>query len=298
MKNSLVFLVNPISGRGKGRQLARKINRYFSTKSIDFEIHFTQNQGHATDLAKRIIHQNPKTIIACGGDGTINEVAQTLIGTGIPLGIIPIGSGNGLASHLDIPKNNLQAFEVILQQFTMPIDVGKVNDYYFFSNIGFGIDAAVIQQYSKKTTRNFLGYTLASCKALLKYRAKKFHICIDQQTNKEQDYFFLFCSNSNEAGYGISFTPDAKINDHQLNFLEVKKLNFFEQILFSLHVLTRRLDKMKQVSQQTIQQLEIITDESEILAQIDGEAVIFPTNKISISVAPEALKVILPKKLS
>ena len=97
MKNSLVFLVNPISGRGKGRQLARKINRYFSTKSIDFEIHFTQNQGHATDLAKRIIHQNPKTIIACGGDGTINEVAQTLIGTGIPLGIIPIGSGNGLS---------------------------------------------------------------------------------------------------------------------------------------------------------------------------------------------------------
>lgn len=294
MRNNIVFIINPIAGKGKGKIVEGKIQHFFTQKKINFKTYLTNNVGHATVLTKEIISEHPSIIVACGGDGTINEVAQALIGTSIPLGIIPIGSGNGLAANLQIPKEINKAFEVIHQAKSNKIDAGKINDNYFFSNIGFGIDADVINNYSKAKTRNFIGYVSASLKSILNYQPKKFKIELQNNEILEDDFYFLLCSNSNEAGYGISFTPNAKLNDGKLDFLAVKKLNFIKQVLFSAHVLGKRIEKMNEAKVLQVKSIKFITKESETIAQIDGEAVIIHKNSIDVSVIPNALHVIVP----
>ncbi len=294
MKNKIFFIINPIAGKGKGKIVESQIQQFFASKNIDFKTFLTNKVGHATELTKEIINQNPTIIVACGGDGTINEVAQALIGTDVSLGIIPIGSGNGLAANLHIPKAIEKAFEVIIKAKQKKIDVGKINETYFFSNMGLGIDAEVIHQYSQKKTRNFIGYVSASTKSLFNYRPKSFKIELQNDEILEDDFYFLLCSNSNEAGYGISFTPKAQLNDGKLDLIAVKKINFIQQMLFSFFVLNKNLEKMKAAKVRQVKSIKFESNQENIVAQIDGEALIINNKIIEVTVLPNALNVIIP----
>jgi len=294
MKNKIIFIINPIAGKGKGKIVESMIQQFFQQKEWTIQTFFTEKSGHATELAQQLIQTNPIAIVACGGDGTINEVAQTLVGTSIALGIVPIGSGNGLAANLRISKSIEQALTTILKQKSITIDAGKINEHYFFSNIGFGIDAAVIEHYAKTKTRNFLGYVSACFNTLFHFQPKTFKIQIDENKELQNDFYFLFCSNSNEAGYGISFSPKAQLNDGKLDFLAIKQLTIFEQLLFSVHVLTKRIHQMKQAQVLQIRSATFIHQNEKTIAQIDGEAVILHEQKINVSVIPNALRVIIP----
>lgn len=295
MKNKIIFIINPIAGKGKGKTIETEIENFFQTKNVEFKILLTEKIGHATELVKNIIKENPDIIVACGGDGTINEVAQALIGSDILLGIIPIGSGNGLASNLNIPKSILKSFEIICKEKSMKIDAGKLNNHFFFSNIGFGIDADVINNYSNTGVRNILGYISASLKSIINYQAKKFKIELQDKQILEDDYYFLFCSNSNEAGYGISFSPKAKLNDGKLDFIVIKKLNFIQQIQFSISVLRKKLEKMKQVKIFQVSEIFLQASTDKTIAQIDGESIILTNKSINITIIPDALNVLIPK---
>ena len=294
MKNKIIFIINPIAGKGKGRMIETEIQSYFNQKNVEFETFLTESIGHATEITNQVLTKNPDIIVACGGDGTINEVAQALVGNNVALGIIPIGSGNGLAANLHIPKSTEKAFEMILNAKINKIDAGKINENYFFSNMGLGIDADVINNYAQTKTRNFLGYVTASTKAIFNFQPKKFNIELDNEHTLDDDFYFVFCSNSNEAGYGISFSPNAKLNDGKLDFLAVKKLNFIEQIQFSANVLGKRIEKMKQAKVLQVNSVKFNSKQTKTIAQVDGEAVIFNQNSIEVSIVPNALNVIVP----
>ena len=294
MKNKIIFIINPIAGKGKGRMIETEIQSYFNQKNVEFETFLTESIGHATEITNQVLTKNPDIIVACGGDGTINEVAQALVGSNVALGIIPIGSGNGLAANLHIPKTTEKAFETILNAKINKIDAGKINENYFFSNMGLGIDADVINNYAQTKTRNFLGYVTASTKAIFSFQPKKFNIELDNEHTLDDDFYFVFCSNSNEAGYGISFSPNAKLNDGKLDFLAVKKLNFIEQIQFSANVLGKRIEKMKQAKVLQVNSVKFNSKQTKTIAQVDGEAVIFNQKSIEVSIVPNALNVIVP----
>ena len=294
MKNKIIFIINPIAGKGKGRMIETEIQSYFNQKNVEFETFLTESIGHATEITNQVLTKNPDIIVACGGDGTINEVAQALVGSNVALGIIPIGSGNGLAANLHIPKTTEKAFETILNAKINKIDAGKINENYFFSNMGLGIDADVINNYAQTKTRNFLGYVTASTKAIFNFQPKKFNIELDNEHTLDDDFYFVFCSNSNEAGYGISFSPNAKLNDGKLDFLAVKKLNFIQQIQFSANVLGKRIEKMKQAKVLQVNSVKFNSKQTKTIAQVDGEAVIFNQNSIEVSIVPNALNVIVP----
>ena len=294
MKNKIIFIINPIAGKGKGRMIETEIQSYFNQKNVEFETFLTESIGHATEITNQVLTINPDIIVACGGDGTINEVAQALVGSNVALGIIPIGSGNGLAANLHIPKTTEKAFETILNAKINKIDAGKINENYFFSNMGLGIDADVINNYAQTKTRNFLGYVTASTKAIFSFQPKKFNIELDNEHTLDDDFYFVFCSNSNEAGYGISFSPNAKLNDGKLDFLAVKKLNFIQQIQFSANVLGKRIEKMKQAKVLQVNSVKFNSKQTKTIAQVDGEAVIFNQNSIEVSIVPNALNVIVP----
>ncbi len=294
MNNKIVFIINPIAGKGKGSSVAAEIRSFFAGKDIETEIYLTEKPGHATELAAAALKFHPGVIVACGGDGTINEIARQLAGTETALGIIPIGSGNGLAAHLTIPKKTSDAMRTILCFNSSRIDAGIINGAYFFSNIGFGIDAETIFHYSRKKQRNFIGYLSAGIKAALCFRPKKFKVTINGFEKPENAYYFLFCSNSNEAGYGISFSPQAKLNDGKLDLLMIKKLNFIRQLKFSFCVLNKSVERLREAEIIRVQSVKLQSKNAHILAQIDGEAVFLDQGNIEISVAPKALKVLIP----
>ncbi|MGK4567793.1 diacylglycerol/lipid kinase family protein [Flavobacterium sp. 3HN19-14] len=151
------FIINPISGKGNHVLDEATLRPYFPESQYKIVTYHTKYKKHATELTNSIIGYNPDCIVACGGDGTINEVASCLVNADIPLGIIPVGSGNGLASNLNIPRNLEKAIDIIKNGITSKIDVGTVNGQCFFSNMGVGIDAMIIKKYELGRKTNASG---------------------------------------------------------------------------------------------------------------------------------------------
>ncbi|WP_306350111.1 diacylglycerol/lipid kinase family protein [Flavobacterium sp. '19STA2R22 D10 B1'] len=293
----LHFIVNPISGKGKHNITKGLLEAYFPTEKYKIDIDYSKYKKHAITLTKAAIEKQPDVIVACGGDGTINEVASCLINTEIQLGIIPIGSGNGLASNLKIPQNIDKAILIIKNGQAKAIDVGRVNEHYFFSNMGLGIDAMIIHNYEKHQKRTLSAYVKASMKASTAYKAPK---AIVQMNNKTLEVapFMLFISNSNEMGYKMSLTPSASLRDGLLDLLIVEKLNFLNKMYLGGLVLFNKTEKLKKSHRDLIQKATIIFPENETTdIQIDGEYYNLSTNIINVSVLPHSLKILLNEEV-
>ena len=193
------FIVNPNSGNAKHDISIDFLQSKFDA-SDQIVLKKTAYQFHAKELVQEAIAEKSDVIVACGGDGTINEVASAMVNTNIALGIIPAGSGNGLASNLNIPKDINKAIEIIKTNSVHTIDVGRVEDNYFFSNLGFGIDAEVIKTYEENQKRTIIGYVDASVKTLLNYKSKLFRLYIDDVIIEKSFYYLFFQSRKQERG--------------------------------------------------------------------------------------------------
>ena len=171
------FIINPISGKGSNQLNLELVSSVFNSEEFDIKTKETLEPGHAKRLAVKSVAEGADIVVACGGDGTVNEVASGLVGTDVGLGIVPMGSGNGLASTLKIPKNIVGALKLIKKFNTVRIDVGQINNEYFFSNTGIGFDAKVINYYSKTKGRGFASYLKAVFSTIL-YNAPSPHLVI------------------------------------------------------------------------------------------------------------------------
>lgn len=288
----IYFIVNPISGKGKHQIDEVLLQNYFSSDCYEIHVLRSKAKKEAIKLAKQAIADKADIIVACGGDGTIHEVAAQLIGTEIAFGIIPVGSGNGLASNLSIPKNLEEAINLIKRNELQRMDVGRVNGRYFFSNMGFGIDATIIKNYEKSGKRKLGAYVKAALHSAKQYRAKPMRISYGEHS-KIVNPLLLFISNSNEMGYYMSLTPKASLKDGLLDFLIVPKINILKQLYFGFLVVIRQSHKFKnaQYLQLNSMQVEILNTQSNTL-QLDGEYYKFDTHQFEIKVLPRALHVI------
>lgn len=275
------FVVNPVSGKGRSDLSLEQIRLFFPKSQFRIEVDFTRYKGHAPILTKSILEQSPDVVVACGGDGTINEVASMLIGADVLLGIVPMGSGNGLAANLEMPKNVSRALETIRAGVVVRIDAGKVNDRYFFSNMGCGIDAEIIRRYESFGKRTLFGYFRAALMA----------------SRFSQRPYLLFVSNSNEMGYGMSLTPDADLSDGWLDVAVIEKANWWQPIWLGWKILRKKTRNFQMISRAKEKQLSVrFREASGINLQIDGEFYREETNKLEISVLEKALSVIVPEK--
>lgn len=287
--------MNPISGKGKNSLDPAMVLRVFNPKTFKIEITETLKPSHAIELSLESIKKGVDIIVACGGDGTINEVAGCLIGTSVKLGIIKFGSGNGLATTLNIPKNSEDALRVIKQGITTKIDAGEINNHYFFSNSGIGFDANVINNYSNTKKRQLASYLKAS---LSTFFSKPPPLSIEIAINSELfslKPFMVFVSNSNEMGYDISLTPKASIQDGMLDVIIVETLNKLEIIYFAFLLLIKKPQKFKKAHYFLTKNIEITNLlNGSVLTQIDGESRQIDSNPLKISIKKEALSVIIP----
>ena len=287
------FIINPISGSGKHNLSASYLLNQFPKEKYKIEVDYTNQKKHAIALTKAAITRNPDYIIACGGDGTINEVASCLVGTSVKLGIVPVGSGNGLASNLNIPRNFDKAIAIIKKGNSTAMDVGQLNHKYFFSNMGIGIDAMIIKKYERAGKRTLPAYIKAALSSSLEFKSQKTIVHFNDQII-ETDPLMLFISNSNEMGYNMSLTPKASLHDGLLDMVIIPKLSFFEKIMLGYHVLRNSIEKFKKARHFLVKNIQIeMPSKIFIDAQIDGERYNLKTNKIKVSILPGALQVLV-----
>lgn len=288
----IYFIVNPISGKGKHNITLDYIKPFFDESQYDIQVSFSTYKKHAIELTQQAIASKADVIVACGGDGTIHEVATELVGTNIAFGVVPVGSGNGLASNLSIPKDIEQAIMRVRDGKIFSMDVGSVNGEYFFSNMGFGIDATIIDKYEKSGKRKLGAYINAALNSAQEYVAKKMLVTYNGKT-KEVNPLLLFISNSNEMGYSMSLTPKASLTDGKLDYLMVPRIGLLKQLTFGLYVLLKKTEKFRKTDyvQTDVIHVEIVDHEKNGL-QMDGEYYEYDTNKFEIKVLQGALKVL------
>jgi diacylglycerol kinase (ATP) len=287
------FIVNPISGSGKHNIGKTELEKHFPKEVYKIEVEYSNYKKHAIILTQNAITNNPDCIVACGGDGTINEVASCLINTKIKLGIIPVGSGNGLASNLNIPRDIEKATEIIRKGNTQFIDVGKVNDHHFFSNVGVGIDALIVKKYENYNKRTLISYVRASIASSIQFKPMQTILSFNNHIVNTNP-FMLFISNSNEMGYGMSLTPKASLNDGLLDLVIVSKVNFFDKLILGMCVASNKIEKFKKVQHTLIEKISIEIPEKIFLdTQIDGEFHNLKTNKIEVAIIKSGLEVLI-----
>jgi diacylglycerol kinase family enzyme len=197
-----------------------------------------------------------------------------------------------LASNLSIPKDIEQAILKIKTGRILKMDVGSVNGEYFFSNMGFGIDATIIESYEKSGKHKLVSYIKAALNSALQYRTKKMKVSYNG-ISKEVDPLLLFISNSNEMGYNITLTPKASLTDGLLDYVMVPKINFIKQLTFGLYVLLKKTETFRKTDYVQTQKIEVeVLDQKKNGLQLDGEFYEFKTNSFQIEVKEGALKVI------
>jgi len=292
VKKKIYFIVNPISGKGNYNLTSQIIQEILSVELYDIQVNYSLYPKHAIELTHEALKNNPDVIVACGGDGTINEVASCLVGSKIPLGIIPIGSGNGLASNLKIPKSIQKALQVIEKFHVRAIDVGTINNQYFFSNTGLGIDALIIKKYQEKGSRTLPAYLIATIKSMFEYKPTTFTVSIDSNEKKIEPFLF-FISNSNEMGYGVSMTPKAILDDAKLNLVLIPTINLTQKLYFGLAMIFKSLEKVSFVTSIEVSKIVCSHASPQLILQVDGEFFVTNEQTITLSLLPKALNVIV-----
>lgn len=288
----IFFIVNPISGKGKHNITLEYIKTLFDEKAFDLHVLYSTYKRHAITLTQEALEANADIIVACGGDGTIHEVATEVVGKDVIFGVVPVGSGNGLASNLSIPKDIEKAILRVRDGKVMNMDVGCVNGEYFFSNMGFGIDATIIDNYEKSGKRKLGAYIKAALHSAKYYTTKKMLVTYKGET-KEVNPLLLFISNSNEMGYNMSLTPKASLTDGLLDYLMVPKINLFKQLTFGLYVILKKTDKFRKTDYVQTDKITVeIVGQEKNGFQMDGEYYEYDTNKFEISMIKGGLRVL------
>ena len=247
-------------------------------------------RGHTSVLTKNAIKQKVNIIVACGGDGTINEIINQIANTKIKLGILPLGSGNGIAKHFKIPNNINQALNLIISNNSKFSDLGKIDKFYFLGNLGFGFENEFINQYQKLRGRGFIYYLFGFIMASFKFNYNTFEIKKNNKTKKIKPFAFTI-SNLNQQGYNVSITPKASNNDGLLDVAIFEKKNIFKILKFLFFILFKiKNQTLKEFKIKKIEVKNVGRDHLDF--QIDGENHKINKNKVSIEVKKSAISVI------
>lgn len=232
MPRKLIFFYNPISGT-KGKQaLLDKIRLKTNEQRLPFDILETNAAGDYNFLRDKIANEGITDIIICGGDGTVNQVAAALLNCEVNIGIIPMGSGNGLALAAGISRNVDKALDIIFKGKASPIDGFYINNQFSCMLCGLGFDAQVAHDFAKQSKRGLLTYIKQTFKNFFSAQAWPFILDIDNQRIKTEA-FFISIANSNQFGNNVTIAPQASICDGLIDIVVVKKMSK-ARLLFSL----------------------------------------------------------------
>jgi diacylglycerol kinase (ATP) len=224
MKRKIVFLANPISGGAKKDAALKLINTTFKKRDIPYEIMPTVASGDYDFLKTKIHEEHITDVVIIGGDGSVNQVVQSLRTEKIRFGIIPFGSGNGFAFAAGIPKNIRKAINVIIEGNSSIVDAFKVNDEFSCMLSGIGFDAKIAHDFATKSSRGLITYTQQSIINFFKAYPYQFEVSVDGFSFFTEAYF-ISVANANQFGNNFTIAPKASLNDGMLDVVIVQKMN-------------------------------------------------------------------------
>lgn len=289
-KKNITFIVNPISGTKSKEELPQLIEQRIDSTKYNCRIITTEYAGHAEAIAKQCITEGIDICVAVGGDGTVNEVARALVHSQVALGIVPCGSGNGLARHLCIPINMKGALDIINHGKTDFFDYGAINDQPFFCTCGMGFDAFVSLKFAEAGKRGLVTYVENVLKEGLRYEPDTY--TIEDETGKNQYKAFLVtCANAAQYGNNAYIAPGASMQDGLMDVIIMEPFNVIEAPTIVTDLFAKTLSNNSHIK--TFQARSIrIRREHPGAVHFDGDPIKMGTD-IHVSIKPLGLKAVI-----
>ncbi|MCD7977414.1 MAG: diacylglycerol kinase family lipid kinase [Tannerellaceae bacterium] len=294
-KISIKAIINPISGIGSKRKIPKMLTEISQEENVSLDIVFTEYPGHASEITKKAVEEGIDCIVAVGGDGTVNEIARSMIYSDTILGIIPKGSGNGLARELHIPMDAKKALDLIVKGHVTTIDACKANEKVFFCTCGVGFDAAVSQKFAEEKHRGSLTYIKNTIEEYLSYKPEPYELWIDSQTVKEKA-FLVACGNASQYGNNAFIAPHANIQDGEMDLTILTPFTPLDIAPLAIQLFTKQIDRNSKIRTFKGKEVTIIRQKPGIM-HLDGEPMM-ADSRIDISILPKALKVLTPEQVS
>lgn len=293
MKTKIAFIINPNSGTGKKENLPLLIQKQLDASLFEPEIVFSKFRGEGTKLAKGFVDKGFNVVVAVGGDGTVNEIAQSLIHTNCTLGIIPIGSGNGLARHLGIPMNTKKAIEQLNHSEPIYIDYGLVNNKPFFCTCGTGFDAYVSTEFAKGHKRGIMRYLEKIITGYFSYKSQTYHLQgngIDLKTKA----FVLTFANASQWGNNAYIAPQASVQDGKMDISIMSNFPIIAIPTLALQLFTKTINNDLFMTTLRSEEITLMREEPGPF-HYDGEP--YEEGKeIQIKTVADGLKVLVKKR--
>ncbi|EJW99778.1 diacylglycerol kinase catalytic region [gut metagenome] len=293
-KKRIVFVVNPISGTVGKEQILKWIDERLGKDQFVKEVVYTEYAGHAVQIAAEQAAKGVWAVVAIGGDGTINEVARSLIHTDTALGIIPCGSGNGLARHLQIPMDAKKAVDVLMKGTQEVIDYGLINDIPFFCTCGVGFDAFVSLKFAQAGKRGVLTYLEQTLKESLSYKPETYELEIDGSTLRYKA-FLIACGNASQYGNNAYITPQATLNDGLLDVTILEPFTMLEIPSLAYQLFNKTIDQNSRIKTFRCPSVKIHRTQEGVV-HFDGDPIMMGRD-IEVKIVQKGLKVIAPVSL-
>jgi diacylglycerol kinase (ATP) len=293
-----VVIVNPLSGRGRHesdiRAHAALAVNALQTYDVEAEVRITEAGGDANRFAAEAADAGVDLVIAWGGDGTVNEAACALVHRGIPLGVVPAGSGNGLAADLGVPFEPAAALKIAATGVSFPIDAGQVDNSIFFNIAGVGVDAIIAARFAERGLRQRgpLGYLQLGLAELMRYRAQVYRFSIDDE-HSDHRAMLIALANGRQYGNRVHIAPGARLNDGLLELVVVEELSTLSIALRLPSLFRGTLAPGRGVSMRAVREMTVCA-EAPIPYHVDGEPRL-GANELRIRTLPAALIVKVPR---
>lgn len=289
----IVFIVNPRAGTNLQKHIRKSVDRHLDHRRFIYGIWHTEKAGHAAELAQKAREEGYQIVVAVGGDGSINEVASALLHTDVAVGVIPAGSGNGLAMHLGYGRDIDKAIRKLNTATVQTIDCGLLNGHPFVNLAGIGIDGLVAKRMKGSRLRGFLPYFIRSVAAGLAYSARYCTIETEDRKIREK-CFVVTVANGPMYGYNFRIAPDALLDDGLFSvvlFRDVPRWRYFAAIPASLNGNIYDAGFVEHFSARRVK----ITSEGANYIHIDGESIELQ-GELNFEMAPLALKILVPQR--
>ena len=286
----IVFIMNPISGTQNKAGIPELIERTLDHEQFSYELRLTEHAGHASEIANEAKEQGVDIVVAIGGDGTVNEVARAIVHSNTALGIMPCGSGNGLARHLLLPMNLKKSIEILNRCEIHELDYGIINGHAFFCTCGMGFDAFVSQKFAEAGKRGPITYVENVLREGLKYKPETYEIQDEQGTTRAKA-FLISCANASQYGNNAYIAPQASMSDGLLDVIIMEPFDVLEAPHISIEMFNKTLDKNSKIKTFKCQRLHIHRKQPGFI-HFDGDPVMTDAD-VDIELKPKGIRVVV-----
>ena len=290
-KRKYLTIINPHSGTSRKTNIPELAYNILSESDSELYFVYTNDQGHVAQIIDDVVGQGFDVVIGVGGDGTINEVADAVRPTSMTMGVIPMGSGNGLARSLDIPMDPEAALEVIRRGYVKRIDCCEANGVPFFVTFGVGFDAQVTASYDQKSFRGPLSYVLSTVDQFIKHKSSLYRLHLNGEVI-EQKAFLVTCANADQYGNNAIIAPEAELDDGLFDVVVIRNMSLLKAPQVAINLFTKNINESASIDIYRTDHLIIEREEADY-AQVDGELLELG-RRIEITIQKQQLPILVP----